>query len=113
MCGQLSSEITEKLKNAMALSLHSTKKKKSYKFRNTDSYNYSFHPPDQITASSGKGDIQWQVSGVINKEGRDDSDPGRWTVNNTGKRLSHQIMLAAAWVRRSSPAYMNRSALIQ
>lgn len=28
MCGQLSSEITEKLKNAMALSLHSTKKKK-------------------------------------------------------------------------------------
>lgn len=113
MCGQLSSEITEKLKNAMALSLHSTKKKKSYKFRNTDSYNYSFHPPDQITASSGKGDIQWQVSGVINKEGRDDSDPGRWTVNNTGKRLSHQIMLAAAWVRRSSPTYMNRSALIQ
>lgn len=74
LSGFLSLESAEEFKNTVASSLH--KKKKNPQNNNwiqKGRFNYSLHPPpaprpDQITASSGKGDIQWDVSGAINKE---------------------------------------------
>lgn len=70
LSGFLSLETAEKFINTVASSLHYKKKKipKTIIGSRKAASITAFIPPDQIIASSGKGDIQWEVSGAINKE---------------------------------------------